>query len=98
MPTFRVWHLLLLGMGAPMAALWAKHLELFGAANPVAAALILFLVVNVVICVWELALAYRHDLIMAVYEKRCKDGPVRGVGGAAASCWLFVGHGRAAGG
>lgn len=42
--------------------------------NIVALSLIGFLVVNLLICLWELCLCYRFDVIQKVYQKRLKEG------------------------
>eukprot|EP00611_Tribonema_gayanum_P012279 TRINITY_DN22905_c0_g1_i1.p1 TRINITY_DN22905_c0_g1~~TRINITY_DN22905_c0_g1_i1.p1 ORF type:complete len:230 (+),score=67.86 TRINITY_DN22905_c0_g1_i1:34-690(+) len=54
------------------------HASLFGGANPVAFALLGFLVTNVLICFWELCLCYKYSYIRGVYEQRAKDDKALG--------------------
>lgn len=61
------------GMGIPIAAASCWHISSYGV-NALALALILFLHINALICLWELCLCYRHSLIRNVVAKREKEG------------------------
>lgn len=65
-------------MGIPIAALCIAHYRIYDNFNVLAQSLIGFLVVNVFICVWELALFYRFDCITKVHTRRLKDGFYKG--------------------
>lgn len=60
-------------VGGPYIYLGWKHFDKYGHINVAAQALILFLLINVLICFWELCLAYRYKHINAVQTKRVKD-------------------------
>ena len=61
---------LALGMAPPIVWAGYSHVQEFGVVNWTALALILFLHINLLICVWELCLCYRHTFIRSVVEKR----------------------------
>jgi hypothetical protein len=61
-------------MGIPIGALCGMHYNLYGQWNVLAQSLIGFLVVNLVICIWELALFYRFDEVERAHERRLKNG------------------------
>ncbi|CAM9445434.1 unnamed protein product [Choristocarpus tenellus] len=61
-------------VGLPYICLGGAHLKLYGGINFSVQGLLLFLCINLLICLWELCLCYRYDLIRSTYLKRKKDG------------------------
>ncbi len=66
-----------LAVGGPYTWLAYQHYSTFGGVNISVQSVMLFLCVNLVICLWELCLCYKHSLIRATHAKRVKDGQVR---------------------
>lgn len=69
---------LCLAIGGPYLWLGYQHYSTFGGLNVSVQSVLLFLCINLVICLWELCLCYKHTLIRATHAKRVKDGQVRG--------------------
>ncbi len=65
-------------MGPSMVYLCWLHKRNFGW-NFLAMAMICFLLVNLLICLWELCLCYKHGLLRSEYAKRQKDEETRDV-------------------
>lgn len=61
-------------LGGVYLALGITHYNTYGHVNASAQALMLFLLINILICYWELALAYRYGYINKSHTKRMKDG------------------------
>lgn len=61
-------------LGGIYLALGYTHYNIYGHVNASAQALILFLIINILICYWELALTYRYEYISKSHTKRMKDG------------------------
>lgn len=68
---------LFLSIGGPYLWLGYQHYSTFGGLNVAVHAVLLFLCINLVICLWELVLCYKHALIRSTHAKRVKDGQVR---------------------
>jgi hypothetical protein len=68
---------LVLVLGFIILALCRAHTQAHGGLNLLACNLIGFLVVNTLICFWELALCYKYKHIHGVVAQREKDGKVR---------------------
>ena len=68
---------LVLSIGGPYLWLGYQHYSTFGGLNVAVHAVLLFLCINLVICLWELILCYNHALIRSTHAKRVKDGQVR---------------------
>ncbi|CAM9933245.1 unnamed protein product [Discosporangium mesarthrocarpum] len=71
---FPVFLFLCVVVGGPYLYLGWEHLKLYGGVNLCAQGLLLFLCINFLICLWELCLCYRYDLIRSTHLKRKKDG------------------------
>lgn len=65
-----------LAIGGPYLLLGYQHYSTFGGVNFAVQSGLLFLCINLVICLWELCLCYRHALIRSTHAKRVKDGQV----------------------
>jgi len=61
-------------IGVPTLLLSLWHYLTYQSLNYLAYAMIFFLVINTVICVWELVLFYCFDSIEAIHQKREKAG------------------------
>jgi hypothetical protein len=61
-------------LGGAFLALAHKHYEKYGHINVQAQAIVLFLLINILICYWELALCYCYDYINKTHAKRLKSG------------------------
>ncbi|CBN74943.1 conserved unknown protein [Ectocarpus siliculosus] len=68
-----------LAVGVPYLSLGYQHYAAFGGVNVAAQLVLLFLCINVVICLWELCLCYKHALIRSTHAKRVKDGQTKSV-------------------
>lgn len=81
-----------LAIGGPYLLLGYQHYANFGGVNVAVHSVILFLCINLVICLWELCLCYQHAVIRSTHAKRVKDGQVSYVdmdGTAVLLCWEF---------
>jgi hypothetical protein len=58
----------------PTAVLCYWHYQLYQTVNILAQSLIFFLVINILICIWELALFYRFDEITTTHTSRVNSG------------------------
>lgn len=65
-----------LAVGGPYLWLGYQHYSTFGGVNVAVQSVLLFLCLNLVICLWELCLCYKHALIRSTHAKRVKDGEV----------------------
>lgn len=65
-----------LAIGGPYLWLGYQHYSTFGGLNVAVHSVLLFLCINLVICLWELCLCYKHALIRSTHAKRVKDGQV----------------------
>lgn len=66
-----------LAVGGPWLWLGYEHyLHVDGVINVSVLSMLLFLCINLVVCLWELCLCYRYNLIRATHAKRVKDGQV----------------------
>jgi len=61
-------------VGVPTLLLSYIHNALYQSINTLTISLIAFLVINILICVWELALYYRFDEIKVTHDARLKSG------------------------
>lgn len=61
-------------LGGIFLAMGHAHYEKYGHINFQAQTIILFLLINILICFWELALCYRYDYINKTHAKRLKSG------------------------
>ncbi|CAN0013794.1 unnamed protein product [Ectocarpus sp. 12 AP-2014] len=68
-----------LAVGVPYLWLGHQHYAAFGGVNVATQSVLLFLCINVVICLWELCLCYKHALIRSTHAKRVKDGQTKSV-------------------
>lgn len=62
-------------IGGPYLCLGWEHYEAYGL-HAAAQGMLLFLCINLIVCLWELCLCYRYDLIRSTHLKRVKDGQV----------------------
>lgn len=67
---------LCLAIGGPYLWLGYQHYSTYSGVNVGVHSVLLFLCINVVICLWELCLCYKHALIRSTHAKRVKDGQV----------------------
>lgn len=67
---------LCLAVGVPYLWFGAQHCLTYGRVNVGAQSVILFLSINLLICLWELCLCYKYRLIRAVHTTRVKEGKV----------------------
>lgn len=65
-----------LAIGGPYLWLGYQHYSTFGGLNVAVHSVLLFLCVNLVVCLWEFCLCYKHALVRATHAKRVKDGEV----------------------
>lgn len=72
-PVFAV---LCLAIGGPYSWLGYQHYSAFGGVNVAVQSVLLFLCINLVVCLWELCLCYKYALIRSAHAKREKDGQV----------------------
>ena len=63
-----------LAIGPAFVYLSLAHYDSYGHVNAQAISLILFLLINILICFWELALCYRYRQIHTEHAKRIKSG------------------------
>ena len=61
-------------MGIPSVILSLLHIQIYETVNALALSMITFLVINTVICVWELALFYCFNVVDKVHTQRGKAG------------------------
>lgn len=65
-----------LAVGGPYLWLGYEHYSSHGGVNWAVHSVLLFLCINLVICLWELCLCYKYELIRSTHAKRLKDGQV----------------------
>lgn len=61
-------------IGVPSLILSLWHVFTYDTINPIAISMIIFLVINTVICVWELVLFYCFNIVEEVHAMRGKQG------------------------
>lgn len=65
-----------LAVGGPYLWLGYGHYSAHGGINITVHSVLLFLCINLVVCLWELCLCYKYELIRSTHAKRLKDGQV----------------------
>lgn len=65
-----------LAVGGPYLWLGYEHYSAHGGINLAVHSVLLFLCINLVVCLWELCLCYKYELIRSTHGKRLKDGQV----------------------
>lgn len=68
-----------LAVGGPYLWLGYEHYSAHGGVNLAVHSVLLFLCINLVVCLWELCLCYKYELIRSTHNKRLKDGQTKTV-------------------